>query len=79
VRLFWVCVVLCVALLTGYHLPKESYRLCKKDYETEEVVRTPKKGCRGIDILCVIIQTAEEKTKGSGLNGSKHYPSSISS
>jgi hypothetical protein len=24
-------------------------------------------------------ETADEKTKGSGLNGSKHYPNSISS
>jgi hypothetical protein len=28
---------------------KESYRLCKKDYETEEEARAQQKGCRAID------------------------------
>jgi hypothetical protein len=30
-------------------------------------------------IIILYIQTADKKTKGSGLNGSKHYPNSISS
>jgi hypothetical protein len=41
-RLFCVCVVLCVGsgLVTGWSLSsKESYYLCKKDYETEEDIR----------------------------------------
>jgi hypothetical protein len=28
---------------------KESYRLCKNDYETEEEARAQQKGCRAID------------------------------
>jgi hypothetical protein len=41
VRLFCVCVVLCVlaALRRADPPSKESYRLCNKDYETEEEVR----------------------------------------
>jgi hypothetical protein len=41
VRLFCVWVLLCVGsgLATGWPLSKESYRLCKKDYETEEEAR----------------------------------------
>jgi hypothetical protein len=41
-RLFCVCVVLCVqvaALRRADHSFKEPYRLCKKDYETEEEAR----------------------------------------
>jgi hypothetical protein len=36
-----VCVVLCVGtgLATADHSSKESYRLCKKNYETEEEAR----------------------------------------
>jgi hypothetical protein len=36
-----VCVVLCVGsgLATGWLLVQESYRLCKKAYETEEEAR----------------------------------------
>jgi hypothetical protein len=30
------------------HSSKESYRLCKKDYETEEEARVQQKGCRVI-------------------------------
>jgi hypothetical protein len=38
VHLFCVCVVLCVgsALRRVYHSSEQSYRLCNKDYETEE-------------------------------------------
>jgi hypothetical protein len=41
VRLFYVCVVLCVGsgLATGRSLVQGSYRLCKQDYETEEDAR----------------------------------------
>jgi hypothetical protein len=41
VRSFCVHVVLCVGrgLATGDHLSKESYRLCKKDYEIEDKAR----------------------------------------
>jgi hypothetical protein len=41
VHLFCVCVVLCVGsgLARADHSPKESYRLWKKDYETEEEAR----------------------------------------
>jgi hypothetical protein len=41
VRLFCVCVVLCAGsgFATGWSPSKESYRLCKKDYETEEEAR----------------------------------------
>jgi hypothetical protein len=41
VRLFCVGVVLCVGsgLATGWSLVQESYRLCRKDYETEEEAR----------------------------------------
>jgi hypothetical protein len=28
---------------------KDSYRLCKKDYETEEEARDQQKGCRTVD------------------------------
>jgi hypothetical protein len=44
VLLFYVCVVLCVdsGLLTADPSPKESYRLCNKDYETEEEARAKK-------------------------------------
>jgi hypothetical protein len=42
VRLFCVCVVLCVGsgLATADHSSKESYRLHKEDHETEEEART---------------------------------------
>jgi hypothetical protein len=30
------------------HSSKESYRLCKKDYENEEEARAQQKGCRAI-------------------------------
>jgi hypothetical protein len=46
VRLFCVCVVLCVgsaALRLADPTPKETYRLCKKDLETEEEARAQKK------------------------------------
>jgi hypothetical protein len=46
VRLFCVCVVLCTgreALRRADRLSKESYRLCKKDYETEEERERPNK------------------------------------
>jgi hypothetical protein len=40
VRLFCVCVDLCVeALRRADHSSKESYRLCKKDYETKVEAR----------------------------------------
>jgi hypothetical protein len=40
-RLCCVCVVLCVGsgLATGWSPVQESYRLCKKDYGTEEEAR----------------------------------------
>jgi hypothetical protein len=39
-RLFFVCIILCVgALRRADHSLKESYCLCKKDYETEEEAR----------------------------------------
>jgi hypothetical protein len=45
VRLFCVCVVLCVGsgLATGWSPSKESFRLCKNDYETEEEARAQKR------------------------------------
>jgi hypothetical protein len=52
VRVSYVCVVLCVgsaALRRAGHSSKESYRLCKKDYETEEEATAQQKDCRVID------------------------------
>jgi hypothetical protein len=45
VRLFCICVVLCVGsgLARAGLLPKESYHLCKKDYETQEEARAKPK------------------------------------
>jgi hypothetical protein len=47
-----VFVLSCVyvsALRRADPLSRESYRLCKKDYETEEEARAKQKGCRAID------------------------------
>jgi hypothetical protein len=40
-----ICVVLCVGsgLATGWSLVKESYRLCKKDYEIEDEARAQRR------------------------------------
>jgi hypothetical protein len=37
------------ALRWADHSSKEPYRLCKKDYETEEEARAQQKGFRAID------------------------------
>jgi hypothetical protein len=39
VWVYFVLVLSCEALRRADHLSKESYRLCKKDYETEEEAR----------------------------------------
>jgi hypothetical protein len=46
VRLF--CVLLCVGsgLATGCHSSKESYSLCKKDYQTEEEARAQQRAVK---------------------------------
>jgi hypothetical protein len=31
------------------HSSKESYRVCKKDYETEKEARAQQKGCRAVN------------------------------
>jgi hypothetical protein len=36
------------ALRRADHSSKEAYRLCKKDYETEEEARAQQKGCKTI-------------------------------
>jgi hypothetical protein len=43
VRLFCICVVLCVD-----HSSKESYRLCKKDYETEDEGRAQQRAVESL-------------------------------
>jgi hypothetical protein len=52
VCVYSVFVLSCVyveALRRADHSSKESYRLCKKDYETEEEARAKQRGCRTID------------------------------
>jgi hypothetical protein len=54
VCVYSVFVLSCVqiaALWRANHSSKESYRLCKKDYESEEEARVQKKGCTVIDEL----------------------------
>jgi hypothetical protein len=52
VCVYSVFVLSCVqvaALRQADHSSKESYRLCKKDYESEERDQGPTRGCRAID------------------------------
>jgi hypothetical protein len=51
VRLFCVCVVLCIGrgLATGWSLVQGVLPSVLKDHETEEEARVQQKGCRAID------------------------------
>jgi hypothetical protein len=60
-----------VALRRAYHSPKESYRLCKKNYETEEVAWAQQRAVQPLmnELMNVVwVSNVVPRSEGKTLN-----------